>query len=62
MPHDLNGNLIQVGDKILIPCKVESVSIGEEFCNVTLKTLHIMPGKNYEDTIVLNTKQVIKEG
>jgi hypothetical protein len=61
MPHDLKGNLVQVGDKVLVPCVVESVCTGEEYCNVTLKTTEKMFPGEYPTSIVLNAKQVLKD-
>ena len=57
MPHDRNGRVLEVGDHVLVPCVVDSITTGEEYCNVTLKTLINMPPKDYPETIVLNTKQ-----
>lgn len=60
MPHDRNGKLLQPGDKVMVPCVVESVQAGDEYCNVTLKTEHPMPPYTEPNSITLNTKQVIK--
>jgi hypothetical protein len=61
MPHDANGKLVQVGDLVNVPCKVTSVAAGDEYCNVTLQTVHSMPPYTDHNTITLNTKQVVKQ-
>ena len=59
MPHDVNGNLLRVGDKVNVPCVVESIAVTEEYCNATLKTVHLMPPNNTSSFICsVNTKQV----
>lgn len=57
MPHDRNGNLLEVGDIVNVPCKVTSVTPSEEYCNVNLETLYPMPPYTGGDTMVRNTKQ-----
>lgn len=38
MPHDIYGNLVKVGARVLIPATVQSVDCDNEtYCNVTLK-------------------------
>lgn len=60
MPHDYNGDILNVGDEVMVPCVVDSITMSEEYCNVTLKTKLFMPPKDYPETIVLNTKQTYK--
>lgn len=59
MPHDKNGNLLQVGDAVLIEATVTMVSTGEEYCNVTVSTVEKMFPGDYVTTITLNAKQVV---
>lgn len=59
MPHDKNGNLLQNGDRVLVPCTVNQVHTGEEYCNVTLLTDEPMYPGDSKTTITLNAKQVI---
>jgi len=62
MSHDRNGELISVGDQVYIPCKVKSITMDENYCNLTVETFYSMPP--YEDqksTYTLNTKQVLKK-
>lgn len=60
MPHDRDGNVLQAGDFVQVPCVIESVQVSEEFCNVTLKTETPMPPYTEPSTITINTKQVVK--
>jgi len=59
MPHDLNGKLIEVGNVVLIPCKVKSITMDENYCNLTVESVYSMPPNNTRNEWVLNTKQVI---
>lgn len=61
MPHDLNGEEIKIGDRILIPCIVKSIQAAVDFCNLTVETEHKMPGNDSISTYTLNTKMVVKE-
>lgn len=61
MPHDVKGKPIRVGDTVNVPCVVEVVSQqGEEYCNVTLRTVHPMPPTQDGTQIALNARQVKK--
>lgn len=63
MPHCMRGRELKEGDQVLIPAVVVSVSPGDEYCNVTVKTAHTMPP--YPDSptsVTLNTKQVASIG
>lgn len=60
MPHDKNGNLIVVGDRVDVPCVVTAVQAGDEFCNCTVETTEGMPPGGSKNTITFNTKQVEK--
>jgi hypothetical protein len=60
MPHDRNGALLKVGDKVSVPCVVTSISEGTEYCNLSLETEHPMyPGKD-KTAVVVNNGQVIR--
>lgn len=60
MPHDQNGNLLTVGDYVLVPARVKEVYSGEEYCNVQLETaLPMYPGES-KSGMTLNAKQVVK--
>lgn len=60
--HDANGNKLNVGDKVMIPCEVTGLSEGtEEYCNVSLKTtLGRRPDGEKENFSAVNTAQVVK--
>ncbi len=58
MPHDKNGKLLKEGDIVNVPCRVESITAGEEYCNVSLKTIEPMYPGDQCNTITLNAKQV----
>lgn len=60
MPHDAKGNLLQVGDKVLIPGTIKSITTSEDYCNCSVELDYPMPP--YTDKIVfsaINTKQVL---
>lgn len=60
MPHDKTGQLLAVGDRVLIECEVAEVYTGTDYCNVQLRTIDPMfPGDN-RSVITLNAKQVVK--
>lgn len=60
MPHDQMGNLLEVGDYVMVPARVKEVYQGEEYCNVQLETaLPMFPGDT-KSGMTLNAKQVLK--
>lgn len=38
--HDKNGNELKVGDTVMVPMTITSISPGEEYCNCTLETVY----------------------
>ena len=60
MPHDRNGKLLQVGDRVLIEADVASIAMAEDYCNLTVKTVCPMPPYTDGTSITLNAKQVSK--
>lgn len=55
----MNGKVLKVGDIVNIPCRITSIQLGEEYCNVSLETLKTMPPENkYTSSYTLNTKQI----
>lgn len=56
--HDINNAEIRVGDRVLVEMRVTQVSADQDFCNVTLETVHTMPGNGLKSCMTLNTKQV----
>ena len=62
MPHTRDGKVIQPGDIIYLPCKVLNVHAAEEFCNVDVETIEVMPGNGYPSRFsAVNTRQFISE-
>lgn len=57
MPHCNRGRELKVGDRVMIECVVESVQPGEEYCNVSVRTVRSMPPYTGGTIITLNTKQ-----
>ena len=58
MPHDINGNVLKVGDRITVECEITAVQAGEDYCNLTVSTVQPMYPSANKTTITLNTKQV----
>jgi hypothetical protein len=62
MPHDANGEVVNVSDIVYIPCKVKAVHQSEEFCNLDLEFMYVMPGRSDRDIYsAINTRQVVKK-
>ena len=40
MPHDVNNNLLAEGDEVILRAKVKSIQTGEDYCNVTIESVH----------------------
>lgn len=51
MPHDKNGNELKAGDLVLIQCVVKEVTPQEDFCNITLETVHGRKPDGFKETI-----------
>lgn len=60
MPHDKNGELLKVGDKVTVECEITAVQTGEEYCNLSVKTVEPMHPSKDSTSLTLNAKQVIK--
>lgn len=62
MPHDKFGQLLQVGDSVLIQATVREITASPDFCNVKLETVEKMDASRKEgETLWLNAKQVEKQ-
>lgn len=59
MPHDANGRLVEVGQRVAVEFEVREVNSSPDYCNCTL----VIPGEHGPDnvvsTLVVNTKQVV---
>lgn len=61
MPHDANGELLQVGDQVYIPCHIKSVRPGE-YCTTDVEFDIPMPPYTTKSTYsALNAIQVVKD-
>lgn len=59
--HDSNGNLLKVGDRVLIPCIIKELSPQDDFCNCRLETeFGRRPDNNKETIYAINTGVVVK--
>lgn len=57
--HDRDGNLLAVGDRVVIEAHITAISEGEQYCNCTVATVEPMPPYNTGTSVTLNTKQVV---
>ena len=61
MPHDVKGEVIEVGDEVIIRYKVKAVHQAEDYCNVDLETyLGMPPDFSKTNLSAINTKQMQK--
>ena len=60
MPHDKNGQVLEVGDRVTVLCEVKTIYLTEEFCNVGLETVEPMFPGEHKSGVTLNAKQVVK--
>ncbi len=61
MPHDVNGQPLNVGDKVNIPCVVKSISSGHEGdCNLSVESEYERKPNKTKETFTLNAATVVK--
>lgn len=60
MPHDKRGTELQVGDTVMVPCRVKAIHLTEDYCNVDLETKLTMPPLEKTVALTLNSRQTIK--
>lgn len=61
MPHDAKGNLVQLGDTVIVRFKVTGVQHVEDYCNITLQALGTpQPADCYVPSLTTNAKLVEK--
>jgi hypothetical protein len=54
--HDANGTRLNVGDTVLIPARIIELHAGEDYCNVTVETIHARrPDARKERISAINT-------
>jgi acyl-CoA hydrolase len=62
MPHDKFGQLLAVGDLVLVRATVREITTSSDFCNVKVETVEKMDAsREAGETLWLNAKQVEKE-
>lgn len=59
MPHDRNGRRLQIGDRVLVPCTVTSLTGTDSYCNIVVITEEPMHPSEAKTIVSLNTKQVL---
>ena len=57
MPHLKHGQVVNVGDEVVIRAAVKSVTTGEEYCNLTVETVEPMYPGDYKSSITINARQ-----
>lgn len=59
--HDINGTLLEIGNKVYLEAKVEFVNEDNGYCNLTLGIGKDRPhgDDNMQTTVVVNSKQVL---
>lgn len=60
MPHDKRGEVLQVGDVVMVPCRIKAIHLTEEYCNVDLETQIAMFPTDDPTRLTLNSRQTIK--
>lgn len=60
MPHDRRGTELQVGDIVMVPCRIKAIHLTEDYCNVDLETKLAMPPLNTVTALTLNSRQTDK--
>lgn len=58
--HDRNGTLLKQGDVVMVPMTVKTLNEGEDFCNLSLESLHgRRPDGLKEQVYAINTGVVV---
>jgi hypothetical protein len=61
MPHDANGELLKVGDRVVLYGTITYIGANPEYCNCSVELEYKMPPDNQVVSVsALNTKQVVK--
>jgi len=60
MPHDNRGEELQVGDTVMVPCRVKAIHLTENYCNVDLETKIEMHPSGGTVALTLNSRQTLK--
>ena len=60
--HDRNGNKLEVGDEVVVLCKVTELHATEDYCNVSLETVYgRRPDGAKEKICAINTAVMVKK-
>ena len=60
MPHDAKGNLLKVGDRIVLRGTILNIMPSEDYCNCTIELDYTMPPDNQKSMVSsINTKQLL---
>lgn len=59
--HDAKGRQLQLGDVVLMPATVTDISPGEEYCNVTVRSIFgRRPDGENEQVSAINTGVLLR--
>jgi hypothetical protein len=62
MPHDKFGQVLQVGDEVIVRGVVREITSSPDFCNVKVETVEKMDdSRTSGETLWLNAKQVERQ-
>lgn len=57
MPHDRAGNKLNIGDEVILRCRITAInSESETQCNVTAEAIERPEGEGYIPVLVGNSK------
>lgn len=61
MPHDARGNLLEIGDQVVVRFTVKQLMVAEDYCNVYLEPVIGMPPDGSQACwCTVNTRQTEK--
>ena len=58
MPHDCKGQVVEVGQEVVMRFIVKSVSQNEDYCNCMIESVYPMKPAGGPSSLSVNTKQV----
>jgi len=60
MPHDRNGNILNIGDAVLLPARVTHITPNDTACNVTIEATQPDDDANeYKPQVTCNARSVL---
>lgn len=60
--HDAKGRPLEVGDVVLVPMIVEQCYATEDYCNVTMRSVHGRKPDGMKECLTGNTAVVFRAG